>query len=323
MERWKKIPSNSPDRWYMISDLGNIYMEKVGYYDEAGRRRGKSCKYRKIHPEIKRIDLKKTLNKKLGSYEVRVMLEGDTRDRSVALHWLVAEAFVERPMSSEKQWVVFKDGNRMNPAASNLKWIDCKDRKDLKTVGRWTAVQSGIYAVSPASMLYSEYQKFLDNKAKTAEIVLDFMKREGLQCGLVKVGWENTIKKTGDKLTTVKAPYFCINDRDPAVFEHDIKQLGDQVRRGRRNGFRMINRRSPTMKRWLETLEEKQFEIMDEPSLEDFITLRDVDEDKEPEWLYSKAFRMENGNLYVKIDSDVEFDVGPELTPVKGKEYLF
>ena len=323
MERWKKIPSNSPDRWYMISDLGNIYMEKVGYYDEAGRRRGKSCKYRKIHPEIKRIDLKKTLNKKLGSYEVRVMLEGDTRDRSVALHWLVAEAFVERPMSSEKQWVVFKDGNRMNPAASNLKWIDCKDRKDLKTVGRWTAVQSGIYAVSPASMLYSEYQKFLNNKAKTAEIVLDFMKREGLQCGLVKVGWENTIKKTGDKLTTVKAPYFCINDRDPAVFEHDIEQLGDQVRKARRNGFRMINRTSPTMKRWLETLEEKQFEIMDEPSIEDVITLRDVDEDKEPEWLYSKAFRMENGNLYVKIDSDVEFDVGPELTPVKGKEYLF
>lgn len=323
MERWKKIPSNSPNRWYMISDLGNIYMEKVLYYDEAGRRRGKSCTNRKIHPEIKRIDLKKTLNKKLGSYEVRVMLEGDTRDRSVALHWLVAEAFVERPMSSEKQWVVFKDGNRMNPAASNLKWIDCKDRKDLKTVGRYTAVQSGIYAVSPASMLYYEYQKFLDNKVKTAEIVLNFMKREGLQCGLVKVGWENTIKKTGDKLTTVKAPYFCINDRDPAVFEHDIKQLGNQVRRGRRNGFRMINRRSPTMKRWLETLEEKQFEIMDEPSLEDFITLHDADEDKEPEWLYSKAFRMENGNLYVKIDSDVEFDVGPELTPVKGKEYLF
>lgn len=323
MERWKKIPSNSPDRWYMISDLGNIYMEKVLYYDEAGRTRGKSCTNRKIHPEIKRIDLKKTLNKKLGSYEVRVMLEGDTRDRSVALHWLVAEAFVERPMSSEKQWVVFKDGNRMNPAASNLKWIDCKDRKDLKTVGRYTAVQSGIYEVSPASMLYYEYQKFLNNKAKTAEIVLDFMKREGLQCGLVKVGWENTIKKTGDKLTTVKAPYFCINDRDPAVFEHDIEQLGDQVRKARKNGFRMINRTSPTMKRWLETLEEKQFEIMDEPSLEDFITLHDVDEDKEPEWLYSKAFRMENGNLYVKIDSDVEFDVGPELTPVKGKEYLF
>lgn len=76
--------------------------------------------------------IKPTLNKANGYY-YHDLYEGNKRQK-VALHRLVAEAFIKNP--EKKPTVDHKDGNRQNNAISNLRWASYSDQNSrFKTNG--------------------------------------------------------------------------------------------------------------------------------------------------------------------------------------------
>lgn len=328
-EKWKKLLSNDPNEWYMLSDQGNIYKERVIYVDSSGKIRG-HCKDRKTFKQIKRYEIKKCFDENRGCYYVCISLKGSDKCCTHSLHLLVAENFVPKPKTDRPLFVEFKDRNRLNPVASNLKWVRGSERwhtklQNLPKIDRPRAINHvKIFKVPDWSVLYAKYTQYLKNRKKTSEIVLSFMRENGLYCGLVKTGWEEKIKKKGDKYELVKYPYFLISDNDPDIIKHDLEKLGNSARR-RIGEYYPLRKNSEIMHKWVNKLKANDnFQILDVPSTEGYVVLHDAEKTNvRMRNLYLRSFAMEGNDLYLRIQSQHPFDVSDELIEVKGKEHLF
>lgn len=330
MKRWKKLRSNKDNMWYMLSDEGDIYREMEVCVDTSGRLRSRKDTHRKLRTEIRKYKVNKRLDRQHGYYIVCVSLEGYDECKEKLLHMLVAENFVEKPYEGITLYPEFIDGDKKNYKASNLRWVRGKEKWYYSTAHKppkgtgYYEYREKIYKIPNDHILYKRYMDYLDNRSRTSEIVLSFMRDEGLFCGLVQTGWNDKIKKKGEKYINEKVPYFMISDRNKKVLKHDLDKLGTAVCKPK-NGYYPIASTSMVMKRWVEKLKERDgMDILDVPSIKEYITL--IEEKKviaRMKGRYYKSFSMEGDNLYMMIGASCDFEVSDEFEEVKGKEHLF
>lgn len=324
--KWVRIESSLPNTWYMLSNHGDIYREKKVLVDKAGNIRGND-KTRKTFEQIRKYKVKKRFNKETGYYTVCISLNGSCKE--IALHRLVAEYFVPKPKSTLKLYVDFIDRDRTNVDASNLRWVEsthlwwveAQRVEHIKEPGVEEHIK--IFKVPDWCVLYAKYNQYLDNRRKTSEIVLGFMRENGLFCGLVKTGWDEKIVEKKGECEVEKFPYFMISDKDPDVLKHDLDKLGTSAR-ARQGDYYPIRKNSDIMRKWVNTLKaHDNFQILDVPSISDYIVLREGKTYKRMKDMYSRAFAKEGDALYLRVQSQHPFDVSDELIEVQGKEYLF
>lgn len=331
-EKWKKIPSRD-GMWYMLSDQGNIYREREVWVDEKGTIRGKNAKNRKIHKEIRQYPVRIRFNKQTNCYEACITKKGSKirSSKETPMHILVAENFVPKPANSVKMVIAFKDGDRKNYKASNLEWIRFENQWWVEQMRKPPEIKEHvqehikIYKIPDWCILYAKYTQYLKNRDKTKDIILGFMREEGLYCGLIKTGWDEKITKNKDgNYESIRYPYFMISDNDIEVVNHDKEKLGQQLR-SPKHGYYPLRKNSAIMKRWMDRLTANDnFQILDVPSVMEYVVLHNAKKVKAGQReMYSRAFAMEGDDLYLRIQSQHPFEVSSEFIEAKGKEYLF
>jgi len=101
MEKWKKLPfKGKKGEWYEVSNLGAM---------------------RKWHPGEKNPQNLKGSN--ISGYRVFNTKLTNGRGTSLYIHKIVAQQFVKQSTPT-RNYVIHKDYNKQNNAASNLKWVD-------------------------------------------------------------------------------------------------------------------------------------------------------------------------------------------------------
>ncbi len=101
MEKWKKLPfTGKKGEWYEVSNFGAM---------------------RKWHPGEKNPQNLKGSN--ISGYRVFNTKLTNGRGTSLYIHKIVAQQFVKQ-RSHDRSYVIHKDYNKQNNAASNLKWVD-------------------------------------------------------------------------------------------------------------------------------------------------------------------------------------------------------
>lgn len=325
MANWVKIQSKFPYMWYMLSDEGEIYREKIIYVDYNGHLSGRNPKYFKpgTHPIIKKYKVSKFFSKQHNCYKVRLNIFDDSKEsKKISLHVLLAKYFLPPKPEDGKEYILkFIDGNSRNCVASNLQWKSAienlKDISDKKF-----PLHIGIYEVSENHPVYKEYQEYLKNNSRLSQLVFQFMKENNLFCGLVKAGFEQKIKKRKDEYVTVAYPYFMIKDEDPDVLKHDLDILKDSLKKEEK-GFYPIALKSEYMSKWVNKLQKENFKIKNVPSIKEYITLHKIKKGSLNDGKYYHSFAMENGELYVRIETVNPFDLTDDFIQASGKEYLF
>lgn len=111
-EVWKDIEGY--EGYYQISNLGRVKSLARMVYDSSGnaiRFKPENIKKNKVSTD---------------GYEI-ITLSVNNHNKTINIHILVANAFVEKPSSLEPLEVNHKDMNRRNNVSSNLEWVTHKD----------------------------------------------------------------------------------------------------------------------------------------------------------------------------------------------------
>ena len=311
--------------WYMLSDEGEIYREKIIYVDHNGHLSGRNPKYfvKATHPVIKKYKVSKLFSKQHNCYKVRLNICDDGKEsKKISLHVLLAKYFLPpKPNDGQIYVLKFIDGNSRNCVASNLQWkSSVENRKEISD--KKFPLHIGIYEVPKDHPIYEEYGEYLENNDRLSQLVFQFMKENNLFCGLVRTGFELKTKKIKDKYVMIDCPYFMIKDNDPDILKHDLEVLKGSLKK-EEQGFYPIALKSKYMDKWVKKIQKENFKIKSVPSIKEYITLHEISKKSIENGRYYHSFAMEDDKLYMRIQTLNPFDLSGDFTKVSGKEYLF
>jgi len=123
MENWKTIENY--ERYYEISDSGNVRSLDRKYTDSLNRNVFKKGKNQKLY---------------LRRDYYAVWLNKDNKTIPYSVHRLVAKYFLPK---SEKPYVNHIDGNKLNNNSSNLEWCTAKENTHHAIINKLIVFSSG------------------------------------------------------------------------------------------------------------------------------------------------------------------------------------
>lgn len=190
------------------------------------------------------------------------------------------------------------------------------------------------YKIPDWHELYALYENYLKNRAKTKILVIKFMKKHGLNCSYVKVGYDiRQGMKKGEQILE-DTPFFKFKDNDPKVEESDKRKLyklnsklkNDNLTRcgvpytiKDNEGFYGLRKNTPFMKVWeMLLVKNDNFQMIEVPDVLPYIIFNGRGR-------VQKLFEKHNEDLYLCLISSRDFIVSKdliEITEKKASEYF-
>lgn len=125
MEIWKEVPNTNGD--YQISSLGRVKSKKWG-------------EWKILNPHTE----------KNGYKGLKIRFEGSDKRKNVLVHWLVADAFLNRP--KEKVEINHIDSDRTNNKVENLEFVTSSGNTEHAVVNKrlipWNKPRKPIIAIN-------------------------------------------------------------------------------------------------------------------------------------------------------------------------------